>query len=69
MPPLNGTIAYTDDGEKKKKLQVIKRDKKVRVGKPLDPKVKAKLQNNLAKARLARNKSKKPCLNLPNMER
>ncbi len=60
MPMLNGTIAYTDDGEKKKKLQVIKRDKKVRVGKPLDPKVKAKLQNNLAKARLAKNKSKKP---------
>ena len=59
MPPLNGTIAYTDDGEKKKKLQVIKRDKKVRVGKPLDPKVKAKLQKNLEKARLAKNKSKK----------
>ena len=58
MPPLNGTIAY-DDVEKKKKLQVIKRDKKVRVGKPLDPKVKAKLQKNLEKARLAKNKSKK----------
>ena len=57
---MNGTISYTEDGEKKKKLQVIKRDKKVRIGKPLDPKVKAKLQKNLEKARVAKNKSKKP---------
>lgn len=45
--------------EKRKKLQVVRRDKKVRIGPPMDPKVKQKLNKNLEKARNAKSKSKK----------
>ena len=61
MPNIDtkGTSSYLPDEKRKKKLQVVRRDKKVRIGPPLDPKVKEKLNNNLAKARKAKAKSKK----------
>lgn len=60
MATMNGTRAFLpDEQEKRKKLNVVRRDKKVRMGKAMDPKTKAKLEKSLEKARAARTKKSK----------
>ena len=55
----DGTRAFLpDEQESRKRLKVIRRDVKVRMGKAMDEKTKAKLTKNLEKARAARSKKK-----------